>query len=150
MGLVPEMLNEDLFFNLDRATLLMRRHVLDVIAFHKVSPEQWEILQLIDSESGVSQRELTQLTLKDKGNVSRILGRMINNGWVQRVPRNGGRGFQISLTTEGRAMRRQLPDLVDTQVRKLLGPLPKAERSELLYALKKLRILLGDEDVLSS
>ena len=29
--LVPDALNEDLFFNLDRATLLMRRQVLDVV-----------------------------------------------------------------------------------------------------------------------
>ena len=147
--MVPEKLNEDLFFNLDRATLLMRRHVLDVIGFHQVSPEQWEILQLVDNQDGISQRELSQLTLKDKGNVSRILSRMIKNGWIYRSPKENSRGFLIALTTEGRAIKNSLPSLVEKQVNRILGPLPKEEQSELLYTLKKLRILLGDEDVVS-
>ncbi|SME96410.1 MarR family winged helix-turn-helix transcriptional regulator [Pseudobacteriovorax antillogorgiicola] len=148
--MVPDTLNEDLFFNLDRATLLMRRHVLDAIGFHQVSPEQWEILQLIDNQSGISQSKLSQLTLKDKGNVSRILTRMLKNGWVHREPHRSGRGFLVCLTNEGRRIKNRLPFLVEQQVKRLLGPLPKEEQSEMLYCLKKLRILLGDEDVVAS
>lgn len=145
--LVPDALNEDLFFNLDRATLLMRRQVLDVVTYHQVSPEQWEILQLIDNLEGVRQQTLCNLTLKDKGNVSRILARMLRSGWIHRAPRKNGRGFVVSLTSEGRQIKQRLPDLVGRQINRLLDPLSKDEQTELLYALKKLRILLGDSDV---
>ncbi len=144
---VPDALNEDLFFNLDRATLLMRRLVLDVIGYHQVSPEQWEVLQLIDQQHGISQRDLSELTLKDKGNISRILTRMIRNGWLRRTPHATGRGFIISLTSKGRQIRSQLPDLVERKVSRILGPLPREERSEMICCLKKLRVLLGDDDV---
>lgn len=147
--MVPESLNEDLYFNLDRATLLMRRHVLDAIGLHHVSPEQWDILRLIDLHEGISQQDLSLLTLKDKGNISRIIARMSKSGWIQKLPKESGRGFKIVLSSEGRRIRNQLPAIVSKQVNKLLQPLPKTERGELLYTLKKLRILLGDEDVLS-
>ncbi|NRA68431.1 MAG: MarR family transcriptional regulator [Pseudobacteriovorax sp.] len=147
--MVPENLNEDLFYNLDRATLLMRRHVIDVIGFHQVSPEQWEILQLIDVPEGITQRHLTSLTLKDKGNLSRILARMEKAEWIRRTQLPTGRGFSIQLTSKGKKIRERLPDMVTKQVERLLEPLPTDERTEILYCLKKLRILLGDDDVVT-
>ncbi|MFW7381095.1 MAG: MarR family winged helix-turn-helix transcriptional regulator [Oligoflexus sp.] len=146
--MVPETLNEDLFFNLDRANLLMRRHLLDVFGGHQISPEQWEIFQFVDNQDGVSQAKLTNMTMKDKGNISRILARMIRNGWLCRVPEKP-RGFVIRLTAKGREIKNYLPNLMERQVSRILEPLGKDERSELLYCLKKLRILLGDDDVVS-
>ena len=51
--------NESLYFSLDRAALLLRRYVYDVLFEHDLSPEQWEIFQYIDFHGGVTQRELT-------------------------------------------------------------------------------------------
>ena len=66
--------NENLYFrSLDRAALLLRRYVYDVLSEHDLSPEQWEIFQYIDFHGGVTQRELTDKTMRNKGNLSRTL-----------------------------------------------------------------------------
>jgi DNA-binding MarR family transcriptional regulator len=124
----------------------MRRHLLDIFGNHEISPEQWEIFQFVDNQQGISQAKLTNLTLKDKGNISRIVSRMIRNGWLCRLPEKP-RGFVIRLTPKGREIKNFLPNLMERQVGRILKPLGKDERSELLYCLKKLRILLGDDDV---
>lgn len=146
--MIPEILNEDLYFNLDRATLLMRRQVLDVLGDFEVSPEQWEILQFLEDDIGMSQSQLTVLTLKDKGNVSRIIGRMVRDGWVKReADTKDSRSVSLFLTEKGVKVRDRLPALLRQQTSQLLLPLGKEERSEMLYCLKKLRILLGDNNV---
>ena len=144
--MIPESLNDNLFFNLDRASLLMRRRLLDSLGTHQVSPEQWEILQFIDNQEGTPQNKLTDLTMKDKGNISRTIARMVRNGWICRQLVKS-RGVQLRLTSEGRQIKNSLPSLMSHQVRRILAPLEKEERGELIYTLKKLRILLGDDAI---
>lgn len=146
--MIPENLNDDLYFNLDRAALLMRRQVLDVLGDYEVSPEQWEILQFLEDDIGISQSRLTALTLKDKGNVSRIISRMVRDGWVEKkLDTQDHRSVALFLTPKGVVIRDRLPPLLNRQTDQLLIPLEKEERGELVYCLKKLRILLGDNNV---
>lgn len=144
----PRSLNEDIYFNLDRAALLLRRKILDVVSEYEVSPEQWEILALLGEQGSLSQTDLTRATMKDKGNVSRLVARMERDGWIERRhPPGTKRTVMVTLTQKGRAMRSHLPSLLSRQVDELLSPLGASEQGELLFALKKLRIVLGDEDV---
>ena len=75
-------INENLYFSLDRAALLLRRNVYDVLSEHDLSPEQWEIFQYIELHGGVTQRDLTERTMRNKGNLSRTLARMEKQGWI--------------------------------------------------------------------
>lgn len=144
--LIPEALNEDLYFNLDRANLLMRRRILDILGIHHVSPEQWEIFQFINNQDGISQSKLSDLTMKDKGNISRTIARMVRNGWLCRVAEKP-RGVTLKLTEQGRQVKSSLPNVMSGHISRLLEPLPREERTEMLYCLKKLRVLLGDDGI---
>jgi DNA-binding MarR family transcriptional regulator len=147
--LIPEALNDDLYFNLDRSCLMLRRYILDALAPHNVSPEQWEVLQYVDNHEGISQAKLTSISLKDKGNISRIVARMIRYGWVRRNPEKP-RGLVIRLTSQGRIIKDGLPGVIESHTKKIFKHLSKDEQQELVHNLKKLRILLGDDDVLST
>ena len=92
---------------------------------------------------------LAKETLKDKGNVSRIIHRMVRDGWVELRQSKNGRAVELFLTKRGRKIRSQLPPLVRQEIGALLKPLSESEQADIFYALKKLRILLGDEDVVS-
>lgn len=142
--MIPDSLNDDLYFNLDRVLLLMRRNILDALCAQQVSPEQWEILQYIDNHEGISQVKLTSLSLKDKGNISRIISRMIKHGWLHRSPEKP-KGFVIRLTTLGRQVKDSLPQMRNRHLMRILRHLSKHEHTDLIYNLKKLRIMLGDD-----
>lgn len=142
--MIPDSLNDDLYFNLDRVLLLMRRNILDALCAQQVSPEQWEILQYIDNHKGISQVRLTNLSLKDKGNISRIICRMIKHGWVHRSP-DKPKGFTIRLTTLGRQVKDSLPQVRSQHLMRTLRHLSKNEQTDLIYNLKKLRIMMGDD-----
>ena len=147
--MIPEALNDDLYFNLDRASLLMRRQVLEVLGEYEVSPEQWEILQYLEEQSGINQSRLTLVTLKDKGNVSRIIARMVRDGWVERrTGQSDNRSVALFLTNKGVKIRERLPALLRKRTESLLMPFATEERAELLGSLKKLRVLLGDKSVM--
>jgi DNA-binding MarR family transcriptional regulator len=149
--MIPGSLNNDLYFNLDRASLLMRRQVLEVLNEYEVSPEQWEILQYLDEQNGISQSKLTRVTLKDKGNVSRIVARMVRDGWVERRSSSvDSRTVLLFLTPKGAKIRDRVPAQLHRQTDTLLIPLDNNERGELLQTLKKLRVLLGDNNVVDS
>ena len=148
-GVIPEALNDDLYFNLDRASLLMRRQVLEVLGEYEVSPEQWEILQYLEEQNGINQSRLTLVTLKDKGNVSRIIARMVRDGWVERrTGQSDNRSVALYLTNKGTKIRDRLPTLLRKRTESILMPFAAEERSELLSALKKLRLVLGDKSVM--
>ena len=147
--MIPEALNDDLYFNLDRASLLMRRQVLEVLGEYEVSPEQWEILQYLEEQNGINQSRLTLVTLKDKGNVSRIIARMVRDGWVERrTGQSDNRSVALYLTNKGTKIRDRLPTLLRKRTESILMPFAAEERSELLSALKKLRLVLGDKSVM--
>ncbi|MBF0443489.1 MAG: MarR family transcriptional regulator [Oligoflexales bacterium] len=146
--MIPETLNDDLYFNLDRASLLMRRQLLNVLGEFNVSPEQWEILLFLESDIGISQSQLTAYTLKDKGNVSRIISRMVRDGWVERRSSDkDNRCVLLFLTQKGAKMRDDLIPMLAKQRNQMLVPLGSDEKGEMLFCLKKLRILLGDNSV---
>lgn len=138
--------NENLYFSLDRAALLLRRYVYDVLSEHELSPEQWEIFQYIDFHGGVTQRELTDKTMRNKGNLSRTLARMEKQGWISKVahPENK-RGFIICLTGQGKLMKKHIPQIIEKQMLKVLGSFDKKEKSDLISVLGSLRSVLGDD-----
>ena len=146
---VPAALKEDLWFNRDRAALLLRREILDVMEEFRVSPEQWEILSVIGGQEEIHQAALGSLTLRDKGNVSRMVSRLERDKWLhRRAGASGGGRIQLHLTKRGKEVSRALPARIQERVEELLQPLSADERVELLHCIKKLRILLGDKDVI--
>lgn len=146
--MIPDILNDDLYFNLDRASLLMRRQLLHILNTYQLSPEQWEILLFLEDDIGFTQTQLTMFTLKDKGNVSRIISRMIRDQWVQRrSSEKDPRGLLLYLTPKGAHVRDDIIPRLNQQRSEIFLPLETTEKNEMLHSLKKLRILLGDESV---
>ena len=138
--------NENLYFNLDRAALLLRRYVYDVLSEHDLSPEQWEIFQYIDLHAGVTQRELTDRTMRNKGNLSRTLARMEKQGWILKsIHSENKRGYKITLTASGKLLKKHMPELIEKQMLKVLAGLDKGDKSSLIEVLGSLRSVLGDD-----
>lgn len=71
-----------------------------------VTPEQWQILTQLWEEDGVNQKQLSQVTFKDTGNISRILDVLQKKGYIfKRRDEIDRRNFRIYLTDEGSALK---------------------------------------------
>lgn len=69
-------------------------------AGHRVTPEEFVLLNLV--RDGVDQQLLAGKTGKDKTNVTRLVARLEERGWVARTADPGDRRYQrVELTAEG-------------------------------------------------
>ena len=67
-----------------------------------ITPEQFAILALLQERDGLQQREIADLLLKDRPNITRILERMQNKKLIRReTDLKDRRAVRVHLTTQG-------------------------------------------------
>ncbi|WP_122625999.1 MarR family winged helix-turn-helix transcriptional regulator [Lucifera butyrica] len=102
-------LDDSLGFILSKANIKLKNELFQRFKEYDITPEQWAILCCLWEQEGITPKELSDLTCKDKPNTNRILEKLIIKGLVVRNPHPvDKRAFQIFLTDKGRALREQL------------------------------------------
>lgn len=87
---------------------------------YEVTPEEFVTLFLIP-DTGIDQTELVRKSLKEKTNITRLLTRMTERGWIARVGHaSSGRQQTVVLTKEGSKMKKTLLPLVQKMVQQAL------------------------------
>ncbi len=87
----------------------MKNNLMRKIKSFDITTEQWMIMNRLFEKGGISQKELSERTLKDQGALTRTLDRMENKGLVKRqVSPNDRRSFLIYLTDAGQTLRNQI------------------------------------------
>lgn len=105
----------------------------------ELTPEQWIVLARLWQRDGRTVSELSESTLRDKPTMSRILDSMERSGLVTRVvDRTDARSRIISLTREGKALRKKLVPVAKTLVQRLEAGVPE---EDLLITRRTLRRL---------
>ncbi len=70
-----------------------------------ITPEQWEILNRLWQKDGISQKEISEITLKDQTTLTRILDKLEYKDLIKRqTSPNDRRVFLIFLTDKGRSL----------------------------------------------
>jgi DNA-binding MarR family transcriptional regulator len=106
---------------------------------YKATPEHWGILNLLEGEEGLSQSEIAEKTIKDKGNITRMLDVMQRNGLIQRRKHeNDRRAYKIFLTNKGRNLQYALAQYVQEIDKQACLGLSVEELKELKRILKKM------------
>ena len=92
------------------------------------------VLLEIDRRPGIAARDLSRELGLDEGNLSRLLGRLVRAGWIERSASGvDARRSEMRLTDAGRAALEPLQDTSRDAVRKALGP---ADASAVACALR--------------
>lgn len=109
-------------------------------AFRKegLSTAQFDVLAQVGSSEGCSQQELANRLLVTKGNVSQLLDKMQERGWIERRPDERGRGNLLYLTPDGERIRSAVVPAQETRITGLLDGLTASERDQLSLLLRKL------------
>ncbi|WP_235296405.1 MarR family winged helix-turn-helix transcriptional regulator [Portibacter marinus] len=108
--------NNKIGFYLERTTRLVKLNFHQVFKNEGLSltPEQWVVLDLLNSCNGLSQSELAEQSFKDAPSISRIIDVLAKKKYVERrSAENDRRKFIIYLTKEGRAKVEELLPMVN-------------------------------------
>lgn len=105
----------------------------------KITPGEFSLLTLIDTNPGVSQTSLTSLYKVDKSTLSLSLGSLAKRGLVRRArgPLDN-RYYALWLTETGRRLLRKVRARVDAQERAMDAVLRPGERAHLLDMLSRI------------
>jgi DNA-binding MarR family transcriptional regulator len=110
----------------------------EIGSFGITSP-QLAVLNALQLCDGLQQREIGRAVGFDEATVGGIVARMVRQGLVERVRSSrSSRGWEVSLTAQGRALCQQVAPRMEQQQRLVLEPLTRAEQHELLRLLSKL------------
>ena len=92
-----------------------------------------------------TQTAIAAVTLQDPPSVSRMVGRLIKNGWVKKKENlDDKREILLSITSSGEKLEPVLPEKLISNFKLFLQKFPEKDQEALLKLLIKLRVALGD------
>ena len=107
---------------------------------HGLSEAQFNVLNVLGPEpAGLSQRALSDVLVVDRSNITGLLDRMEQAGWVRRADHPSDRRvYLVTLTAEGRKLwQKVLPEYV-AAVSGVTAAVPVADLKRALATLQKL------------
>lgn len=88
-------------------------HLLELLTDYEITPEQWGLLNVLWENDGLNQKELAERMFKDKTNLTRMIDRLEEKGFVSRQTHPADRrAFQIFLTAKGDSLKETLIPIV--------------------------------------
>ncbi len=105
----------------------------------EITPEQYLILTLLVENGELYQRQLSEITLKDRANVARIVGILQEKELIQKIiDSNGRRIYKIVVTPKGKALRDKILS-TDMELRSIITKdISKEELDSLISTLAKI------------
>jgi len=107
---------------------------------HGLTEAQFNVLNVLGAEpAGVSQRELSDVLVVDRSNITGLLDRMEKLGWVRRADHPSDRRvYLVTMTAAGRKLWEKVhPDYV-AAVNRVTAVVPEAELKRTLETLRRL------------
>jgi len=119
----------------------------DRLAAHDVSVPQWVVLRVLFDRDSLPLKDIVARVEVDQGSLSRMVDRLIDRGWVQRIADPADRrAVAISLTKAGRSLVPKLSAEADRNEEAFFSGLPVAERERFLRTIRKLLVLNESDD----
>ena len=136
-----------LWFRLIRLEARMQAAVGERLRHIGVSIPQCDVLTTLSEREGVSQQQLAERLYVTKGNISGLLDRLEDAGFVERRPAaTDRRQYSIHLTESGRAMAEKAIAVQHEWIASTLGRLSEADLEGLEAHLIALRDLMREQE----
>lgn len=111
----------------------------------EITSEQFGVLLVLHKEDGRYQRQLGQLLMKDRPNMTRMLDNLEMNGFLYRQKDEENRRIsKVFITEKGRELVKQIIPQRQKIIRKALEGISEEEINALLETLSKIRGNLAD------
>lgn len=130
---------ESLGFIINRTNQKLSNYLTRRFKPYDITPEQWGLLNRLWEKDGVSQKELSETTVKDQTTVTRILDKLERKGLVKRQTNPDDRRiFLIFLTDEGRSLEDKLVPIAYEVLDEALQGLTQEEVQQMKVLLNKI------------
>lgn len=116
----------------------------DHLRAYNLSPAQFDVLAQVGAAEGLMQKDLAAHLLVTKGNISQLLDRMEQHGWIRRCAE--GRTQRVWLTEEGRALRERVVPAHEDDIAGHVAALDPTEQRALHRLLRTLDRALDGGD----
>lgn len=98
----------------------------------EVSVPQLDVLANLYGSEGLQQTELADRLLVTKANVTGLVARLLERGWVERTPDpSDGRAHRVALTRAGRRVAQRALEARGTLIEEVFSTLSSAQREAL-------------------
>jgi len=134
-------LNEILMHQLFRTGRLLRFYIQQFLDIDKFAftPEQFFLFYRLYVNDGQTQRELADKTLNDHPNITRLIDKLEEKGYVKRKPdKDDRRTFTIKMSEEGIHLFERMLPIVEAERKKLLKGISTEEQQIVKRVLNQL------------
>ena len=136
-----------IWFRVIRLVARMRTAIGERLRAIGVSIPQCDVLATLSEEEGVSQQELAKRLYVTKGNISGLLDRLEQAGFVERRSiASDRRQYAVYLTETGRATAEKAIAVQHRWIASTLGRMPEADLESLEARLLTLRDIVREEE----
>lgn len=130
---------ESLGFIISRTNQKLSNYLTRKFKPYDITPEQWGLLNRLWEKDGVSQKELSELSIKDQTTVTRILDKLERKGLIKRqTSPDDRRSFLIFLTDTGRSLENKLVPIAYEVLDEALQGLSEEEIKQMKLLLNKI------------
>jgi DNA-binding MarR family transcriptional regulator len=134
----------DLGFLLHDVARLMRKRFEQHARGLGLTRSQWQALAYLSRNENISQTGLADLLDLEPITVSRVIDRLVDIGFVERVPHASDRRvWRLRLTTEGRSRLQQAREPGDKTRSETLEGISETDRARLIGALSAIKTNLS-------
>jgi len=126
-------------YQMRRAQLAIFQDFQDVVGKHNISPGQFGVLVLIESNPGLNQSELGEAMGVDRSTMVAVIDKLEKAGYVVRqVAPNDRRSYALELSAAGGALLTKMRPAVLAHERNLAASLSDDEQGRLIDYLKRI------------
>lgn len=112
----------------------------------EITPEQYVLLTLLAENGEMYQRQLAEITFKDRANISRIIEILHQKGLVEKIPdSNGRRIYKLILTSKGKEVRKKIFPTDINLIETITKDLSQEELTTTLNTLEKINMNIRDK-----
>ncbi|UFH58496.1 MarR family winged helix-turn-helix transcriptional regulator [Sulfurovum mangrovi] len=131
-------MDQSLGFVLNRTAIASKNSFNHLIRSYGISPEQWSVIFRIVESDGISQKALAEGTYRDQGNLTRMLDRLIEKGYVRReADSDDRRAIRLFATEKSVAVAEEIIPLSSTHNANMTDGFSHEEQAMLIALLDR-------------
>ena len=122
-------------YALRRVSTVAMEGAAQAVAPHGLRVSEISVMMVIDANPGSTLSEIGRLLNIQRANMTPLIARLGERGWVTRTPVDG-RSISLDLTTEGRKTTRRAADALEAFEDNLLAQIAPADRPAFFRAIE--------------
>lgn len=140
LGPLMHKLKDSLGFQVNRTANAMKSRFNNFLKSYNLTSEQYVIMKSVQENPEITPTQLSEITLKDKTTITRMIDTLVKNEMLIRTPKiNDRRAYQLSWSTRGEKIMEEILPITENVIKKLSGQFEEKDLKTFLSMLETLR-----------